>query len=150
MKPNNETVVRHVTTDDSGMFSDEYVPNAEGGWSVKAAWPGDEYYLGSSSKTIAFTVNANYDPAMLLLIVLLLALGIFTWLWVTARIRSIPPQKIHILPAKQNAAPAQQQTNHEDKQNEDKQNQKHHVIRDALASGYRILRSKIVLHPNHG
>jgi hypothetical protein len=37
VRPNGDTFVRYVTTNDSGSFSDEYMSDVEGGWSVKAA-----------------------------------------------------------------------------------------------------------------
>lgn len=57
VKPNGDTVCRWATTDLDGYFSDEYTPDVEGTWSVKASWIGSEYYTEASSDLAVLRVD---------------------------------------------------------------------------------------------
>jgi hypothetical protein len=56
-KPDATTLTRTVTSGTDGSFTDVYTPNVVGSWSVKASWPGNVSYLGSTSFAASFTVN---------------------------------------------------------------------------------------------
>jgi hypothetical protein len=59
MKPDSSTVTRTVTTDSEGSYSDSYIPNVDGSWSVRASWDGDSTHEGSSSSSQSFTVKKS-------------------------------------------------------------------------------------------
>ena len=58
IKPNGDKLTRQVITNESGFFIDEYIPDTEGGWSVKADFSGNDNYTASTSTTATFFVNS--------------------------------------------------------------------------------------------
>jgi hypothetical protein len=56
LNPNGTEILRKVTVDENGNFVDEYVPNLDGTWWIKASWNGTEKYSQASSKTYSFEV----------------------------------------------------------------------------------------------
>jgi len=51
------TVLRMVTANTTGFFSDEYTPDRTGNWTVSASWPGNETYFEAFSGYKNFTVT---------------------------------------------------------------------------------------------
>ncbi len=58
-KPDGTTITRTTTTGADGSFSDAYVPDTAGSWSVKANWDGNDSYLASTSFDATFTVTGG-------------------------------------------------------------------------------------------
>jgi len=60
--PNGTTQTRTVTTSSNGSYSESYVPEATGSWSVTASWGGDPQHPGAISQTVSFNVQpaVNY------------------------------------------------------------------------------------------
>ena len=56
-KSGGSTVMRTVTTESDGSYSNIYIPDADESWSVEASWDGDSTYEGSSSSLTSFTVK---------------------------------------------------------------------------------------------
>jgi len=56
-KPDATTIIRTVTSGTDGSFHDTYAPIVVGSWSVKASWPGNVDFLGSTSFAASFTVS---------------------------------------------------------------------------------------------
>jgi hypothetical protein len=56
-KPDATTIDRTTTTGADGSFSDTYIPDMAGSWSVKASWAGNDNYFGSTSFNATFTVS---------------------------------------------------------------------------------------------
>lgn len=57
-KPDGTSVTRTSSSASGGAFSDTYTPDAEGSWSVKASWAGNDNYQGATSSSSSFTVSA--------------------------------------------------------------------------------------------
>jgi parallel beta-helix repeat protein len=55
-KAGEAEVERTVTTAPDGSFSDTYMPDVAGSWSVEASWEGDVKYAAATSQTLEFTV----------------------------------------------------------------------------------------------
>ncbi|RLE70956.1 MAG: hypothetical protein DRJ43_00850 [Thermoprotei archaeon] len=55
-KPDRSVVVCEVETNSTGGYRETFTPDMSGEWRVRASWPGDEEYEGSSSNTLTFTV----------------------------------------------------------------------------------------------
>jgi len=55
-KTGEAEAVRTVTATLDGSFSDTYMPDAAGSWSVEASWEGNVKYAGATSQTLVFTV----------------------------------------------------------------------------------------------
>jgi hypothetical protein len=58
-KPDGSTISRTVMTGSDGSYSDTYMPDAEGSWSVTATWDGDATHDGSSSSLMSFIVKKS-------------------------------------------------------------------------------------------
>jgi hypothetical protein len=56
-RPNLSWFVRNVTSLSNGSYSDLYVPDMAGTWSVAASWPGNAEYYGNSSLPVFFNVT---------------------------------------------------------------------------------------------
>lgn len=56
MKAGDVVVERTVTTASDGSFTDVYVPDAGGSWSITARWEGNEQYQGAMSSPAGFEV----------------------------------------------------------------------------------------------
>jgi len=52
-----QKVTRYVTVDQNGSFTDLYMPEKTGNWTVSAFWQGDEKHFGASSDQKEFTVQ---------------------------------------------------------------------------------------------
>lgn len=73
------SVLRYVTTNYTGFYSDSWGPNATGPWNVSASWAGDESYRGATSPTVPFGVaTSSYDWA--LWVILGMLFGVFSLL----------------------------------------------------------------------
>lgn len=57
-KPDGSSVTRTSESAGGGAFTDSYTPDAEGSWSVKASWAGNDAYTGATSSSASFTVSA--------------------------------------------------------------------------------------------
>jgi len=57
-KPDGSTFNRTVTTGSDGSYSDSYIPDTAGSWSVTASWTGDSSYNGATSSSRSLTVNS--------------------------------------------------------------------------------------------
>jgi len=58
-EPNGSVLTRTAVPGiNSGYYSDTYVPNGAGAWTVKASWPGDDTFFGATSLPVAFTVTS--------------------------------------------------------------------------------------------
>ena len=57
-RPDGFEMIKHVTTSASGAFSDTFIPDLSGSWSVKARWSGDDDYFGCESQPISLSVEA--------------------------------------------------------------------------------------------
>jgi hypothetical protein len=57
-KPDGSTMNRTVTTGSDGSYSDSYIPDAAGSWSVTASWTGDSAYDGATSSMRSLVVNS--------------------------------------------------------------------------------------------
>ncbi len=65
-KPNGSTVSQNVKTDAEGFYSESYLPDIEGPWSVNASWPGDERHEGdwmSVSFEVRFPVSLSISTS---------------------------------------------------------------------------------------
>jgi ribosomal protein L40E len=51
-------MIKHVTTSNSGAFSDSFTPDLAGLWSVKARWSGDDEHFGCESQPVSLSVEA--------------------------------------------------------------------------------------------
>jgi hypothetical protein len=75
-KPDATTINRTATTGTDGTFTDTFVPDVIGSWSVNANWAGNENYFGSSSFDESFTVEkaatAGFPMVYLYLIVIII------------------------------------------------------------------------------
>ncbi len=58
VRPDGTTVTEITSTLTAASFSDEYTPDAEGEWKVKASWEGNPWWLPSESYYQTFTVTA--------------------------------------------------------------------------------------------
>jgi len=58
-KPDATTLTRTVTSLADGSFSDTYMPDAAGEWSVESSWQGDAGHTGATSTAAAFTITAE-------------------------------------------------------------------------------------------
>jgi hypothetical protein len=56
-KPDATTINRTATTGTDGSFTDTFIPDVVGSWSVNANWAGNDNYFGSSSFDESFTVE---------------------------------------------------------------------------------------------
>jgi hypothetical protein len=56
-KPNASTLTRMVVTIFDGSYTDVYMPDATGMWSVSASWEGDSLFDAASSSSKSFTVT---------------------------------------------------------------------------------------------
>jgi len=56
-KPDGASIQRTVVTGADGAYSDAYVPDGTGRWSVTTSWAGDTSYQGASSPSQAFEVK---------------------------------------------------------------------------------------------
>jgi len=57
-KPDGKTtVIRTATTGSDGSYSDSYVPDVTGSWSVTASWNGDSDHQAASSQSPSFNVK---------------------------------------------------------------------------------------------
>ena len=66
LKPNGTEIVRGVSPDKNGEFNDDYKPDIEGNWWVKASWSGNEKNAATSSEIYSFEVQS---PMPFLLII---------------------------------------------------------------------------------
>jgi hypothetical protein len=57
-RPDGFEMIKHVTTSASGAFSDTFIPDLSGSWSVKARWSGDDDYFGCESQPVSLSVEA--------------------------------------------------------------------------------------------
>jgi hypothetical protein len=57
-RPDGFEMIKHVTTSDSGAFSDTFIPDLPGFWSVKARWSGDDDHFGCESQPVSLSVEA--------------------------------------------------------------------------------------------
>jgi hypothetical protein len=57
--PNGTSLTRTTPMDQSGFYSDIFMPDMVGVWTVKASWMGDEEYAGSESPSQSFTVGKS-------------------------------------------------------------------------------------------
>ena len=58
-KPDASSFTRIVTTSSNGTYSDNYIPDQLGSYSVIASWPGNEDYGGATSLPTSFMVRKN-------------------------------------------------------------------------------------------
>jgi len=56
-KSKGATVVRSVTADMAGSYTDAYIPTATGAWTVQASWSGNTTCVAGASSEIGFTVQ---------------------------------------------------------------------------------------------
>jgi len=56
-KSKGATVVRNITADIAGSYSDAYIPTATGAWTVQASWGGNATCVAAASSEIGFTVQ---------------------------------------------------------------------------------------------
>ena len=61
-RPDGLELTKHVTTTDTGAFSDAFRPDTPGPWSVKARWPGDANHYASESQSASFSVTGAEKP----------------------------------------------------------------------------------------
>lgn len=59
-RPDNSTFVRSVTTGHDGNFTDTFIPDQSGAWTVKASWEGDSDNCGSDSIMKSFEVTNGW------------------------------------------------------------------------------------------
>ena len=57
-RPDGFEMIKHVTTSASGAFSDTFIPDLPGSWSVKARWSGDDDNFGCESQPVNLSVEA--------------------------------------------------------------------------------------------
>jgi hypothetical protein len=57
-RPDGFEMIKHVTTSNSGAFSDSFTPDLAGLWSVKARWSGDDEHFGCESQPVSLSVEA--------------------------------------------------------------------------------------------
>ena len=56
-RPDGFDMIKNITTS-SGAFSDLFVPDMPGTWSVRARWPGDDSHFGCESQPVSLSVEA--------------------------------------------------------------------------------------------
>ena len=56
-RPDGTEFTRPITADSNGAFSDQYVPDKVGGWSVRAEYSGDNAHKASKSLVLEFQVT---------------------------------------------------------------------------------------------
>jgi hypothetical protein len=79
IRPDGTEFTRTSITNEDGVFSDVFPPDAEGLWSVTAQWSGDAARKGATSSTISFTVVSTPFPTYYIgiaILVAIIALGI--------------------------------------------------------------------------
>jgi glutamine amidotransferase-like uncharacterized protein len=52
------TIIRNVTTDSSGAYSDTYIPDTNGTWTVYASWSFDDHHI-AASRNVEFEVKLS-------------------------------------------------------------------------------------------
>lgn len=57
--PSGSTIMRSVTTNAEGEYSDTYTPTVKGSWTVTTSWGGDDTYEDATSSTASFTVGGS-------------------------------------------------------------------------------------------
>ena len=57
LSPNGTEIIRQVSTNDIGHFTDKFVPDLVGTWRVKATWNGTEKYSAATSSVKLFEVQ---------------------------------------------------------------------------------------------
>jgi len=62
-KPDGTTFNRTLTTYVNATYQDVYTPDTAGKWTVRAWWPGGEFFEGGGSFNATFTVGAAVTPA---------------------------------------------------------------------------------------
>ena len=58
-RPDATTITRTATTTSTGSYSDVYMPNMAGSWTVIASWDGDSDHLGATSSYAHITVEGG-------------------------------------------------------------------------------------------
>lgn len=76
---------RSATTDEEGRFSDNFIPNTSGNWSVTASWAGDSNHLGASSQSVYFKVAQAAPTSMIALATLVAILVVAGALFIFRR-----------------------------------------------------------------
>jgi len=71
-RPDDSSLTRTTTVDQTGFYSDTLTPDIVGVWMVKASWMGDEQHAGSESTSQSFTVGkseitCDVSPAVIFL-----------------------------------------------------------------------------------
>ncbi|MEM2920724.1 MAG: Ig-like domain-containing protein, partial [Candidatus Bathyarchaeia archaeon] len=66
VRPDGTTLTRATTIGTDGSYSDTYMPDTIGAWSVNAYWLGDPTHDGATSSMQSFNVNER-TPCMILL-----------------------------------------------------------------------------------
>jgi hypothetical protein len=97
---------RTVVTSSDGTFSDSFIPQTSGEWTVSTSWAGDEDHYGSTSETTSFVVQEKPQitpipppptigfPIFWISVLITIALCIFviaTFLYLTRSRRAAPP-----------------------------------------------------------
>jgi hypothetical protein len=63
--PDGTALTRTVLTTEAGAYSDAYMPEKGGSWTVKASWAGDEEYSGAESPPASFIVEEKGGPCLI-------------------------------------------------------------------------------------
>jgi hypothetical protein len=94
--PNGTEIVRGTSTDIDGNFNDEFKPDLEGTWWIKASWNGTEKYAAASSTLQSF----EYKPAFPFLLALAI-IGFSIWVGVTSYVWKVKRDTEQIYPSKE-------------------------------------------------
>lgn len=72
----NKTVTHSVTCSNDGTFTDIYIPDTSGSWSVKASWQGDSDHNSAISSAQTFAVNQpSMFSTLTLIIIAVIVIG---------------------------------------------------------------------------